>query len=62
MMRECYYSGEGKWHGLLLSAELQDDTGNNYSEIGTVDFDPNTMIDGRLFEWDREIQSAEKPK
>jgi hypothetical protein len=58
----CYYSGGGRWHGLLLSAERADHGRDNYEEIGTLDFDPNAMIDGRLFEWDREIQSAEKPK
>jgi hypothetical protein len=58
----CYYSGEGNWHGLLLSAERAEHGRDNYAESGTLDFDPNAMIDGRLFEWDREIQSAEKPK
>ncbi len=61
-VRKCYYSGGGSWHGLLLSAERADHGRDNYAESGTIDFDPDAMIDGRLFEWDREIQSAEKAK
>lgn len=52
---ECYYSGSGPWRGFLLAADSQDDAGGNYSEAGTVSFDPAARIDGRLFEWDREI-------
>lgn len=51
----CYYSGRGLWRGYRLSADAQDDAGGNYSEAGTVSFDPAARIDGRLFEWDREI-------
>jgi len=51
----CYYSGNGPWRGYLLAADSQDDAGGNYTETGTVKFVPAARIDGRLFEWDREI-------
>jgi hypothetical protein len=56
---ECYYSGTGPWRGYLLSADAQDDAGGNYSEAGTVSFDPAARIDGRLFEWDRAIARSD---
>lgn len=52
----CYYSGNGPWRGFLLAADSQDDAGGLYSETGTVKFVPAARIDGRLFEWDREIE------
>lgn len=55
---ECYYSGKGLWRGFLLRADAQDDAGGNYSEVGTVSFAPAARIDGRLFEWDREIERS----
>lgn len=54
----CYYSGNGPWRGFLLAADSQDDAGGLYSETGTASFDPAARIDGRLFEWDREIERS----
>ncbi|MCL9998863.1 MAG: hypothetical protein NBV68_05745 [Erythrobacter sp.] len=58
LWNECYYSGNGPWRGYLLAAGSQDDAGGNYSETGTVKFLPSARIDGRLFEWDREIERS----
>lgn len=57
---ECYFSGRSQWRGALLSAESQGHAGEGQSEMGAAQFKPAAIIDGRLFEWDREISAAPK--
>lgn len=58
----CFLTEPGRWHGLLVSADSQDDAGGAYSEYGLVELDPTARIDGRLFEWDREIRLSAAAK
>jgi len=55
----CYLDENGPWRGLVLSEFSQDDVGDAYSEYGTITVDPNALIDGRLFEWDRGLEWRE---
>lgn len=54
----CYLVEPGRWHGLRISARGEADDGSNYQEYGLSDLNPSALIDGRLFEWGREVALA----
>jgi hypothetical protein len=54
---ECRVSRRGRWHGLLLERHVfHTDTHDEGLVVDSLEID--TLIDGRLFEWDRRIDLA----
>ncbi|WP_162789544.1 hypothetical protein [Altererythrobacter sp. ZODW24] len=51
----CYIRQRGPWRGLQTTSWSASDDGGNYSESGLVELNLDASIDGRLFEWDREL-------
>lgn len=54
----CVLDEAGPWRGLLISAFSEADDGSSYSEYRLLDLDPKALMDGRLFQWDRQIVLA----
>ena len=51
----CYVTLRGPWRGLQNSHWTESDDGSDYYQYGLLNLDLDVLVDGRLFEWDREI-------
>ena len=52
----CYLTELGDWYGLPIYGDREDDDGSNFSQYAVTKLDTHAQIDGRLFEWDRDIR------